>query len=355
MITMQHITLPDLHRDNNTSDYVKKPRNEESGSGIKISLILPIYNVADYLPACLDSCLNQDLDPAEYEIICVNDGSTDRSPEIIREYQLKHSNIRVIGQENQGLSDARNNGLAIAQGKYFWFIDSDDTISANCLKSLIEIADCYNLDALKICPKAGDMGKVKFQPLFTSPEKQICIHPSGIDFIIESPEYDIAAWGYIFLRAFWETYNFRFYPRIYGEDSELIPLVIMKADKVGGIRGVNYYNYIQRPGSLVNSKLTTRKALDLSIVAGSYKKKAIQASDRRIKKRFFKEAENWYMIAIKALACNNAGKEEIEILLSNSGPAIWPCYGNALMKTYRLLPIYMPRLYIKIQKLLRKK
>lgn len=96
----------------------------------KVSIIVPIYNVDKYLKQCLDSCINQTLQ--DIEIICVNDGSTDNCLEIINEYALKDSRIKVINQDNQGLSMARNNGFEIATGEYILFVDSDDWLAPQC-------------------------------------------------------------------------------------------------------------------------------------------------------------------------------------------------------------------------------
>ena len=106
-----------------------------------LSFIVPVYNVADYLCDCLNSLLNQDISINEYEIICINDGSNDQSPEILAEYAKKNNNLIVINQENQGVCTARNVGLFAARGDYIWFIDSDDLIQENCLAELKRIID----------------------------------------------------------------------------------------------------------------------------------------------------------------------------------------------------------------------
>ena len=93
----------------------------------KISVIIPVYNVEKYLAECLTSVVNQTF--KDIEIICVNDGSTDNSPKILKEFAQKDSRIKIINQENQGLSAARNTGLDVATGEYVSFIDSDFTCS----------------------------------------------------------------------------------------------------------------------------------------------------------------------------------------------------------------------------------
>lgn len=96
-----------------------------------LSFVVPVYNAAQYLPECLDSLLAQDI--SDYEIICVNDGSRDASPEILRQYAAEHGNIRVINKENGGVVSARNAGLSAAQGDYIWFVDADDFLLPNIL------------------------------------------------------------------------------------------------------------------------------------------------------------------------------------------------------------------------------
>lgn len=101
-----------------------------------ISIIIPVYNIKDYIEDCLTSVLNQDL--ANLEIILVNDGSTDGSQEICEAYSRKHSHIKLVNKQNGGLSDARNNGILRASGEYILFVDGDDLIAENTLGSLAE-------------------------------------------------------------------------------------------------------------------------------------------------------------------------------------------------------------------------
>ena len=105
-----------------------------AGNTPKVSVIIPVYNVQDYLAECLDSVINQTL--RDIEIICVNDGSTDDSLRIAQEYAEKDSRIRVISQPNGGLSAARNTGMRDARGEYIYFLDSDDYLLTNALEEL---------------------------------------------------------------------------------------------------------------------------------------------------------------------------------------------------------------------------
>lgn len=108
-----------------------------------ISIIIPVYNVAPYLHQCFDSIFEQEID--NYEVICINDGSTDGSADILNEYSEQFSNIKVIKQENAGLSAARNAGINAAQGDYILFLDSDDWLEPNTLNVLNDAIDSEDL------------------------------------------------------------------------------------------------------------------------------------------------------------------------------------------------------------------
>ena len=124
--------------------------NTKVSNDLLLSIIIPVYNTELYLKDCLDSCLWQDLLKEKYEIICINDGSTDSSAQILDSYQINYPNIRVINQENSGVSSARNNGLRVSKGKYVWFIDSDDYIRKNSLKTIINFLEKHTLDAITV-------------------------------------------------------------------------------------------------------------------------------------------------------------------------------------------------------------
>ena len=100
-----------------------------------ISVIIPVYNTADYLPRCLDSILNNTY--RNLEVICINDGSRDNSLEILNAYSEKDSHVRVINQENGGISAARNNAMDLASGEYIAFVDSDDWVHSHYFEVLL--------------------------------------------------------------------------------------------------------------------------------------------------------------------------------------------------------------------------
>lgn len=106
---------------------------------MKLSVIVPVYNVEKFLPRCLDSLLRQGMEVGEWEVICVNDGSPDNSAVILAEYEQKHPDIfKVITQENQGLGGARNTGTDLAKGEYVTYLDSDDYLIDGAYRYLID-------------------------------------------------------------------------------------------------------------------------------------------------------------------------------------------------------------------------
>ncbi len=112
----------------------------------KISIIIPVYNTQRYLSQCLESVLNQTM--REIEVICVDDGSTDESPKILKSYAQKDTRLKIITQPNSGAAACRNNGIKVAQGEYLWFIDSDDWAEPDACELIYKQAKKDNTDIL---------------------------------------------------------------------------------------------------------------------------------------------------------------------------------------------------------------
>lgn len=231
----------------------------------KLSIIIPVYNVEQFVGRCLDSCVNQGLTFEDYEIIVVNDETPDNSMSIVKEYCLRYPHIRIVNRKNGGLSAARNTGLKEAQGKYVWFIDSDDRIEHNCLGHLITKLETDNLDVL--C----------FGLKLDFPDEHTIIHPvvhdgnekihTGRCFIC-SVGVAPAAWAAIFRRDFLLGHNLTFYEGILHEDQEFTPRAYCLADRIEYTDTPIYY-YNQREGSIMKSKRNNKRCCDLLTVADS--------------------------------------------------------------------------------------
>lgn len=226
---------------------------------IKYSFIVPVYNTEKYLKKCLDSLVNQTY--KDFEIIVVNDGSTDKSSSIISKYQKKYKNIIVIDKENEGLSMARNRGVQKSSGKYIIFVDSDDYVSNKLLEEVDKKID--DSDILRFQIATEDEDYTKINEYHEEGFESMC----GYDAFKNLSSYHFVepAWCYVIRKNYYIENKFSFKKGVYHEDFGLIPYVIYKARKVKSIDFIGYY-YIQRNGSIMNNndyKKTVKKAFDM--------------------------------------------------------------------------------------------
>ncbi|MBQ2927817.1 MAG: glycosyltransferase [Oscillospiraceae bacterium] len=175
-----------------------------------LSFIVPVYNAERYIGPCLDSLLRQELPGEDFEILCVNDGSTDRSLEILQAYAGKYPSIRLISKENGGVTTARNTGLSAARGDYIWFVDADDLIPENCLSQLKLTAERSHCDRIAF-------GAYQFTDALTEEELQM-FRENRLP--INTPWYDAVVWRCLLRRDFLQAHNLYFrYPELtHGED-----------------------------------------------------------------------------------------------------------------------------------------
>lgn len=238
---------------------------------LKLSIIIPVYNVEQYIGKCLESCLNQDLPKDKYEIIVVNDGTPDNSMKRVQEVQEVQiaqegeTNIRIINRENGGLSATRNTGLAEVQGEYVWFVDSDDWIEPNVLKNLTERAYSDNLDVLcfNLQLVFPDDRKEKYNVRYEEGGRVY----SGPEFIckVSMPP---AAWVALYRKEFLQKWALKFYEGILHEDQEFTPRAYCLAERIAFIDHV-IYNYNQREGGIMKSNRNEKRCKDLLTVADS--------------------------------------------------------------------------------------
>lgn len=227
---------------------------------MKLSFIVPVYNVAPYLRMCVASLLSQDIAQDQYEIILVDDGSTDTCPEICDEYERMYENIHVIHQQNAGLSAARNSGIEIAQGDYLMFVDSDDYIEPNVLSGLMAQIDRDNLDVLRFNYQNVQIVKSEYQVFHPNkdPKRDVDYSETVVDgetFLNERLGPGCYAWQFVIRRSLiigdrkLEIGDCLFKEGIYFEDTEWTPRMLIMAKRVASTRKV-VYNYLWRTGSI---------------------------------------------------------------------------------------------------------
>lgn len=187
-----------------------------------ISIIVPVFNVENYLKECMDSILNQNF--RDFEVICINDGSTDSSLEILKNYSKLDSRVKIISQDNQGLGAARNRGLKEANGKYILFVDSDDFLEENCLYELYQNIISNSSDMLVFKFNSYDETKNSYRPGGFYFEKSF----GDVDFNNFTFRYEdvkkhvmntyFSAWSKLYKKEFLDKHNLTFPEGITYED-----------------------------------------------------------------------------------------------------------------------------------------
>lgn len=130
-------------------------------SELRLSIIIPVYKAEAYIRPCVESLFRQGLAETQFEVILVDDGTPDRSIEVLEELLAAHACIRVIRQENQGVSVARNTGIGASRGKYLLFVDADDMLVDDCLGRMLDVAERNRLDMLKGGLKKAESGMME--------------------------------------------------------------------------------------------------------------------------------------------------------------------------------------------------
>ncbi len=239
--------------------------DSEEKNNIKFSVIVPVFNVEVYLKDCLDSILQQDIEQEQFEVLLVNDGSTDKSSAICEEYSKLYGNVTLISQKNRGLSAARNRGLNAAKGKYIIFVDSDDYIERNTFSLIYREIEKNKLDVLAI-NKVMHTEKNEFlsvQKLKGFEEDKVM---DGTNYISKNGFcMFVTAWAYIYSRKFLELNNLRFVEGLLHEDCEWISHWFPCCKKIGYI-DVNFYHYVLSNGSITRGK-NIKKSFDLVRIA----------------------------------------------------------------------------------------
>lgn len=219
-----------------------------------ISIIIPVYNVEKYLNRCVDSVLAQTF--TDFELILVDDGSTDNSGKICDEYAEKDSRICVIHKQNSGPSDARNAGLDVAKGEYIYFVDSDDYVESDLLEKIIPyMQEGCQLVSFEFLIESDD-GSVKPFVYFASGSyHSFKAIEDRLDFITDIfMKYGIGfeVWSRVFDRNIIEKYNLRFEDNtIFAEDMYFILCYLAHIEKIYALKD-NFYHHCLRKDSIMS-------------------------------------------------------------------------------------------------------
>ena len=223
----------------------------------KISIIIPVYNVEKYLERCLNSIVNQTL--YDLEIICINDGSPDNSLEILERYSKQDKRIKIINQENSGLSVARNTGMEIAVGEYIGFVDADDWIDSNFYENLYNSAKKYNTD-IAVASVLRERKKYSSYRIKYNNEK-VYTEKSEIFNACDCPNI-CYVWNKIYKTEFFKSQNLKFQEGMFFEDILFTTKILGNSKSLVTVPNT-YYHYMVNDGtSIVKSNHTLKKNQD---------------------------------------------------------------------------------------------
>lgn len=232
---------------------------------VRISIIIPVYQVEKYLRRCVESALEQTLQ--SLEIILVDDGSLDHCPEICDEYAKRDDRIMVIHKKNGGLSSARNAGMHAASGKYLFFLDSDDWLEKDGMEKLYETAEKYQVDFVRYrAIRTGWPGLAENTPCMTEQVRELSggyydkerIRTQICHRLIVTPELTmgaiVGAWGALYNRQFLTENDLYFEEQIkYSEDMLFSARVVRAAESFYYVEEACVYHYFYNPDSISKS------------------------------------------------------------------------------------------------------
>lgn len=224
---------------------------------INVSFIIPAYNIETYLPRCIESILAQSY--TDYEIILIDDGSNDKTGLICDEYSASHPCIKVFHQENKGLSAARNKGIDIAFGKWFWFVDGDDYLEDDTLKHLIKLTESEDYDMIVSGYDIINEEKDNKNKMFEHFHNKLTFKDMLIElYAPENNKYPGYAWNKLFRASIIKNKHLRFNEKIYyNEDRLFIVNYLCASQKDVTFTPLICYNYCLRNNSLMGTSKKT--------------------------------------------------------------------------------------------------
>ena len=233
-----------------------------------VSIIVPVYNAENTIPRCIESILNQEY--SDFELLLVNDGSTDGSGAVCDAYAARDARIRVIHKENTGVSDTRNTALDQARGTYLQFLDSDDWITPDATSSLVRAAESAQCDLVVsdfyrvVGERVSQKGDIDDDGVMTREEYAAHMMENPADF------YYGVLWNKLYRRSIVETHHLRMDPEISWCEDFMFNLEYIRYAETFRALQVPIYYYVKTKGSLANQSLTISKTVKMKLFVFEY-------------------------------------------------------------------------------------
>ena len=247
---------------------------------LRLSVVAPVYNVATYLPVFLDSLAAQTLPASEFEIVAVDDGSTDASPAVLEKHAARMPNLRLLRQENGGLSAARNTGLREAKGEWVAFADSDDIVAPGTYARWLARAEAGALDMLVGNGVYHHEGREPDRPIFSGVAATAVI--SGAEWLrarLEARFLPHMVWLHLYRREFIERNRFGFMPRLIHEDVIWTTRALLRAQRVQFDPEPGYYYRLPLGRRAEKERLRHLEAVTSSTIYNARQLSAIIANE----------------------------------------------------------------------------
>lgn len=283
---------------------------------IQLSIIIPVYNVEKYIRTCLESIYYQGLDDNCFEIILINDGTKDKSIDVVQDIIQRHNNIVIINQDNQGTSVARNNGIEIAKGSYILMIDPDDMLYKNSLMPLLNKAiksqpDIVVADFTRMTEK-----EIENKLLPTTNQIAVYKDMTGKQFFLDHFSYAKSyVWCNLYRKDFLSKNKIKFIPGIIYEDQPYCHESSLKAQKCI-LSNIKLYIYRIRSGSAMDEPMNRKKAVSACIaITNTWKLTSQYKDDIAIVNKIQDHVYHYFTILICMLVhCDLNRKELNEII-----------------------------------------
>lgn len=293
---------------------------------MKLSIIVPCYNVEQYVEKCINSLEKQDISKMDYEILVYDDESKDNTLNILEHLSDKYANVKVANHKNKGLSGTRNRGIVEAQGDYIWFVDSDDWIEERCLAQIISylIGDIDVLAFSGFIPEGGRVEKCK---CFAD-----CVADKETLF---ATGFADAAQMFIFRREFLIENNCFFKEGIKHEDTLFTPITLHKANVFAFYRKP-VYHFLQRAGS-ITTVIDIKRVKDL---AGNFKilySYSFEIKNPVLKVGFLNHMAHHIIEMLNYGIDNGSNGEKLIKQIMSEHPEYWKILKNAIDMKPRLI------------------
>ena len=228
------------------------------GPGPLLGIVVPVYDVADYLPACLDSILAQT--HAHLDVVVVDDGSPDASGDLAEEYAARDPRVRVVHIDNRGLGAARNEGLRHVRGDYVGFADSDDVVPPTAYAALVGSLEQSGADLA-----TGSIVRWEGDALLEPPWMHRLHHPARTDLsVLDHPELlgDVFAWNKVYRRSFWDHGGLTWPEGVRYEDQPTTTRAFLTADGIDVLADVVYHWRIRHDGTSITQQRASMRDLE---------------------------------------------------------------------------------------------